>query len=250
MVPDPNSARRPPRGALIVVAIGLLACVAAALLTTGRGSGEATKLEWETQRPLPDSKPVAVPGGNGERMQLTEGGIRATGTNLSGYELYRAAAVLRIDAGAPVGSARVLCSMRAPGGTEVAQTPKSRASYPRSSEELSEQPVPEVVLVEFSSHGNELGVVEFGDVFEEFSSEPGVHIEWPTYHVGVERWQWFLPPSAPQRALKLGFGTVWRTTKPPAAKIACTLTTSAGTATVRTAGALPKLSQPISEESE
>ena len=43
---DADSRPGPPRGALIVVAVGLLACVAAALLSTDKASGEAAQLEW------------------------------------------------------------------------------------------------------------------------------------------------------------------------------------------------------------
>jgi len=214
-----------------VIAVGLLACVAAALLTTDKSSGSAAQLEWVQKGPLADSKAVAVPGGGG-RMRLTEAGIRATGTNVSGYELYRATAVLRIDAGSRIGGARIHCSVRGPGGAEVAQTPGSRASYPRSSEELIKQGVPENVLVEFTSHGTNLAVVEFGDAFESFANERGIKLEWPAYKVGRERWEWFLPPGPPSEPLELGFGSIWKTTAVPAAQIACTLTTSAGSATV------------------
>ncbi len=229
-----------------MIAIGLLACVAAALLTTERGEGSAAQLEWVEKTPLPDSKAVAVPGGKGQ-VRLTEAGIRASGTNVSGYELFRSAAILKIDAGSPVGSARILCSMRAPGGAEVAQTPGSRASYPRSSEELLEQPVPENALVEFSSHGTDLAVVKFEDAFASFGEEPGIKVEWPDYKVGYEQWEWFLPPGPPSKPLELGFASIWRTTAVPAVKISCTLKTSAGSATVKTAGALVKKSEPIAE---
>src|SRR4051812_19796614 len=37
---------KPPRGALFVVAIGLVACVVAALATVGKGEGESAQLEW------------------------------------------------------------------------------------------------------------------------------------------------------------------------------------------------------------
>jgi hypothetical protein len=243
---------RPPRGALIVVAVGLLACLLAALLTTDRSSGSAAQLEWVQAQPMPDSRPVAVPGGGGA-MRLTEAGIRATGTNVSGYELFRVVAVLKIDAGAPVGGARILCSMRGPGGSEVAQTPGSRASYPRSSEELIKQGVPKNVLVEFTSHGVGLALLELGDAFEidpkgeSFANERGVKLEWPTYEVGHEHWEWFLPAGPPSEPLELGFASFWKTTKVPAARLTCTLTTSAGKATVRTAGALPKISESIAE---
>ena len=242
-----------PRGALIVVAVGLLACLAAAVLATDKSSGAAAQLEWVQKKPLPDSAAAPVPGGGGE-MRLTEAGIRATGVNTSGYSLYRVAAVLKIDAGSPIGRAHVLCSMKAPARTEVAQTEGSRASYPRSSEELIKQGVTDVVLVEFNSLGTGLAVVEFGDAFEiadngeAFANERGIKLKWPTYQVGRERWKWFLPPGRPTETLELGFASIWRTTAIPAAKITCTLTASGAEATVRTAGALSERSEPISED--
>src|SRR4051794_22291203 len=124
-----DNENRPPRGALIVVAVGLIATLAAAALANENLSADAAQLEWVQLREVPDSKPVAVPGSDDE-MGLTNAWLRATGVNFSGYLLFRSAAVLRVDAGAPVVCARVLCSMRAPGGTEVAQNPKLRASYP------------------------------------------------------------------------------------------------------------------------
>ena len=229
-----------------MIVIGLLACVAAALLTTGKGEGAAADLEWVQASPLPDSKAVAVPGGGG-RLRLTEAGIRATGTNASGYELYRVASVLKIDAGSPVGGARIHCSVRGRQGAEVAQTPGSRASYPRSSEELIKQGVPKNVLAEFNSHGTDLALVEFGDVFESFANERGIKLEWPAYKVGREQWEWFLPPGPPSEPLKLGFASVWRATAIPSAQIACSLTASAGSASVATGGALTEKSEPIAE---
>lgn len=235
-----------PRGALVVVAVGLLASLAAALLTTDKSSGAAAQLEWAQKAPLPDSRPVAVPGGGGQ-MRLTEAGIRATGTNASGHALFRVAAVLAIDAGSPVGGGRIRCVLQGPRYSEVAQTPNLRATYPRSSEELVKQPVPGEVEVEFNSHGVELAALELGDAFERFASERGVKLEWPAYRVGRERWEWFLPPGPPSAPLRLGFASVWRTTAVPAAKISCTLTTSAGSATVRTGGALAARTEPIAE---
>jgi hypothetical protein len=236
-----------PRGPVIIVAVGLFACVLAAVLTTAKTSGAAAQLEWVQKEPLPDSKPVAVPGGGGQ-MRLTEGGMRVSGTNVSGYELYRVATVLKIDAGAPVGGGRVLCAMKAPPKAEVAQTAGSRASYPRSSEELFEQEVPENVVVEFSSHGTFSALVELGDAIgSHFANEKGVKLEWPSYKVGVERWEWFLPPGPPSEPLKLGFASFWKTTALPGTHIACTLTTSAGTATVRTQASIAKHTEPIAE---
>lgn len=237
---------QPPRGALVVIAVGLIACLAAALLTQGKGEGEAAEVEWVQKTPLPDSKPARVPGGKGQ-FRLADAGIRASGTNASGFELVRAAAVLRIDAGSPVGEARIRCFTDGPPESEVAQTPKSRASYPRSSPDLIKQPVPENVVVEFSSHGTDLALLGFGDVFDGFTEERGIKVEWPPYRVAREQWEWFLPPGKPSKPLELGFASIWRTTAVPAVDLSCKLTTAAGSASVKTSGALPEKSEAIAE---
>jgi hypothetical protein len=249
-VSEPPQNTPPPRGALIVIAVGLLACVAAALLTTDKGSGEAASLEWVQSAPIPDAKPVKVPGGS-QSMQLIDGEISATGTNVSGYSLFRVASTLRIEAGAPVGDGRVLCQVKAGQRTEVAQTAGGlRATYPRSSEAgIYSQEVPETILVDFSARGSELAVLE-AEGIARFTTEKGVKLEWPEYKVGTERLKYFIAGGKPKRDLDLPFYTVWKTTAIPAAAVACTLTTSAGKATVRTAGALKKISPPIDEEAE
>jgi hypothetical protein len=241
---------RPPRGALVVIAIGLLACIAAALLATNEASGEAATLEWVKKVPMADSRPVPIPGGGGT-MRLTGGAIRTTGTNVSGYSLFRVSSQVRIDAGAPVGGGRILCSVSGDGQAEIAQSHGGlRATYPRSSTGLYTQEVPEVILLDFSSHGDELAVVELDGLPAHFSTEKGVKLEWPEFQPGVEHLEYFLPSGKPKEDLVLPFETVWRTTSVPGAKVACTLTTSAGKATARTAAALPKVPPPINEEAE
>lgn len=241
---------RPPRGALIVVAVGLLACVVAALASTGKGEGEAASLEWVQSKDGPDSEAVPVPGGKGA-MQLTETTIRATGTNVSGYALYVVDSELTVPAGSPIGGGRVLCSVRAPRGTEVAQSSGGlRGTYPRSSEDgIYNQEVPETVLMDFSSKSSELASLEFPDRPRRFTTERGVKVEWPQYEVGKERIKYFVV-GKPKRDLELPFFTIWRTQDVPSAKLACTLETSAGKATAATAVSLSGHTPPIDEEAE
>ena len=133
------------------------------------------------------------------------------------------------------------------GGTEVAQTPELRASYPRSSDDLIDQETYDTSLAEFSSKGRGLAVVDIEDLPDAYATEAGIKLEWPTYKIGVERWRWFLPAGPPAEELVLPFTTVWRATKIPAVEVSCTVTTSAGDATVETAGAMGKLPGPIDE---
>lgn len=242
--------RRPPRGALIVVAIGLVACAVAALASTGKGEGEAANLEWVQSHDGPDSQKVAVPGGEGE-MQLTETRIRATGTNVSGYALYVASSKLTVSAGSPIDDGSILCAVKAPKGTEISQSSGGlRGTYPRSSEAgIYNQEVPETVLMDFSSKSSELAVLEFPDRPARFTTERGVKVEWPQYKVGEERIEYSVV-GKPKQNLELPFFTIWRSQDVPAAKIACTLKTGAGEATAKTSAAFAKHTPPIDEEAE
>jgi hypothetical protein len=244
---------RIPRGAIVIVVIGVLACIAAALLTSGKGSGEAAQLEFVKQRTIPASQPVAVPGSKDAQMQLLEGKVQATGTNIAGYELFRFLTTLKIDKGAPIGSGRIICTVHATAhGTEIAQSSNGlRTTYPRSSEEgIYGQPVPETILVEFASHGYELAVLQVAEFMpERFTTIQGVKLNWPEYEVGTEHLEYFLPEGKPKTTVELPFYTVWRSKDPPAAKASCKLEVGAGKATVQTSGSLP-LSPPINEEAE
>ena len=90
---------RIPRGAIIVVVIGVVATIAAALLSGGGGSGDAAHLEFVLKGTIPNSKAVAVPGSKTAKMQLVDGTIKATGTNVAGYELFRVRSTAKSGAG-------------------------------------------------------------------------------------------------------------------------------------------------------
>jgi hypothetical protein len=246
---------RVPRGVIAVVAIGIFACIAAPALThLGSSADEFAHLFWVQQQPIPDSKPVAVPGSQ-QKMQLVNGGIRATGTNVEGYSLFRVLTTLKIEKGAPIAGGNAVCSVKAAGGDEIAHSTRGlRATYPRSSEDgIYNQEVPEEVQLNFASHGHKYAILEVGDLPSRWTTVRGVKLEWPEYEVGTENLDYELPPANPEppATVELPFYTIWRTQKkPPAAKISCALKTSAGEATVKTSGALAKTSPPIDEEAE
>jgi hypothetical protein len=234
---EPAADTRPPRGALAVIAVGLVATVAAALLATDESGGSSVKVEWAARAALPDSAPAAIPGGGS--MRLADAGLRATEGNVNGERVFRVTAVLRIEASSAVGQARVRCRMTG-GGAELARTVDSRGAFPRSTGEysLTKQEVPESVGVRFHSSGAEYASLELGDAFETFTDLRGVVVSWDSFRPNSQEWQWGLPESRPGEPLALGFATFWRTTKPPAASISCTLETATGSVRVGTAGSL------------
>jgi hypothetical protein len=233
---------RPPRGALAVIAVGLFATFAAAVLQTDKPLGSA-ELEWEAKSPLPDSRRAAIPGGGS--IQIREAGLRAAELNAGGYRLYRIASVVEIAAGSATGKARLRCAHRVPRSrTLIAHTPNSRGAFPRPSEEkdlLKQGDPPEQVELEFSTHGGEFAVVELGDAFRQYTTLPGVVASWAEYEVGEQEWQWGLPSGKPREPLELGFASFWRTGGTPEARIQCTLENSAGSVVVETRGEIPGL---------
>jgi len=252
---DVPADERIPRGAIIIVVVGLVATLAAALLSGGGSSGEAAHLEFVQSRKIPDSKAVEVPGGKGYKMQLVKGKIQATGSNVAGYQLFRVLSTLKIDKGAPIGGGRLVCSTHGLGvGTLIAQSSGGlRMLYPRSSENgIYGQPIPETVLAQFSSHGYELAVLEevFEDMPAHWTTIKGVKLEWGEYEEGTENLHYFLPDGKAKETVELPFYSIWKSTKKPAAQISCTLEVSAGKATAETEGALPRISPPIDEEAE
>ncbi len=242
-----------PRGAIAVVVVGIIATIAAAVLSGGGGSGSAAHLEFVQKGKIPDSKAVLVPGSKTAKMQLVGGTIKATGTNVANYSLFRVLSIVKIDAGGRIGG-ELLCSMHATRrGTLIAQSEGGlRMLYPRSSEAgVIGQEVPNTILAKFASHGHLLAELEeiTEDMPEKFTTIEGVKVGWPEYEVGTEHVLYHLPHGRAKTTVELPFYTVWKTQKAPAAKIACTLETKLGKATVETEGSLP-ISPPINEEAE
>jgi len=228
---------RPPRGALAVIAIGLIATFAAAALATDESGGSSVEIEWMARAEIPDSPRATIPGGGS--MRLEQGVLRASEDNIEGERIFRASSVLRVATGSAVGQARVRCRMSG-GGAELGRTVNSRGAFPRSSGEynLTKQGVPESVGIRLPIQGAEFASLEMGDAFPTFTDLPGVIVSWKPHRTYSQGWQWGLPEGRLQKPLALGFAGFWRTSSGVSAQISCTLETDAGRAMVRTAGAL------------
>jgi hypothetical protein len=228
----------PPRGALIVIAVGLVATLAAALLATSSGGASSVEVEWTAHAPLPDSAVATIPGGGSMRLQ--DGGLRASEGNLEGERIYRVSSVLRLKPGSAVGQGRVRCRMTGGPGAELARTVNSRAAFPRSSGEysLTKQDVPGSVGVRLPIEGAEYASLEMEDAFEAFTGLPGVVVSWMPVHTHSQEWQWGLPKGRLRQPLELGLASFWRSGGDLPARVSCKVQTDAGMATVATAGRL------------
>lgn len=234
---EPSTDTRPPKGALVVVAIGLLATLFAALLSTDESGGAWVEVEWAARGALADSGPARIPGGGS--MKLQDVGLRVTEANINGERLFRLAAVLQIDAGSAVGQARVGCTMRG-GGAELARTGDNRGAFPRSTSEesLTKQEVPDRVGLKFRIGGGEYASLELGDAFDAYTDLRGVVGTWEKHRTDSMGWQWGLPEGRPDKPVSLGFASFWKTTRAPSGSVDCTVENAVGSAAVGTEGSL------------
>jgi hypothetical protein len=237
---EPSKDNRPPRGALAVIAIGLVATLAAAALATDEVGGSSVEIEWVARAPIPNSPPAALPGAGA--MRLEDGGLRETEANIEGERVYRATSALRIEASSAVGQARVNCRMSGGAGAELGRTVNSRGAFPRSSGEynLTKQEVPGSVGIRLPIQGAEYASLEMEDAFPTFTDLPGVVVSWMPHRTHSQEWQWGLPEGRPKEPLTLGFATFWRTAGEVSVEVSCTLETGGGKAAVHTAGELKR----------
>jgi hypothetical protein len=234
--PRPGGETAPlPRGALVVVAVGLVLSLLAALLTVEESEGGA-RLDWDRSGAIPNSKPAKL--GDDGRLQIVDGGIEATRPNASGYSLFRVSATLNVDLGGYQGRSVERCTVRVPKRTVLARTPGKRASYPLPSEDLRSQAVPELSVVRFNAKGTDTVGVEVQDAFDEFTNSPGVKVEWAPYRQGQQTWDWVLAPAERKQPVTLSFATMWRTTATPGATTSCSVKAAAEQARVETSGSL------------
>lgn len=226
---------RPPRGALIVIAVGLLATAVAALASTDESGGAWVEVEWVSKAALADSKPAQIPGGGS--MQLRDADLRVTEDNINGERIFRLAAILEIEAGSAVGQARVGCTTSG-GGAELARTGDNRGAFPRSTSEesLTKQDVPDRVGLKFHISGGEYASLELRDAFDAYTDLRAVVGTWEKHRTTSMGWQWGFPEGRPRKPVILGFASFWKTTKPSSGSVSCTVENATGSATVRTAG--------------
>ena len=206
--------------ALIVVAVGLLACVvaAAAQHRQGRAAKPPTSNGCRPA-PVPDSKPVAVPGGEqadaaDRRRASAPPGPTSAATRSSGSPR-----VLTIDAGAPVGSGRILCAIKAP------QRHRSRPDRRRPARHLPA--LQRRRDLRPGSAGNARWSTSARTApnspcsksttcRRRFTTEQGIKLEWPDVQDRrPSACDYFLPAGKPKQDLELPFDTVWKTTDSP-----------------------------------
>lgn len=207
-----------PRGAVVTVAVGLLLSLLA--LAANRTNWEASAdLEWAAVEEVVVPPAAEIPGGGS--IELARTTLSALPRTERGDLLFRVSGVLVVNRPGEGTVAR--CDVAAPSPAEIARTPRKRAAWPRPSEDLRLQDVPELMVIDFSTDGAELLGLPIRDSFRRYSDTPlPVTVDWDGFAARRQNWVWELPEGSGSGPVTFGFAVVFKTYRRPVATIACT----------------------------
>lgn len=209
--------REMPRGAVVAVVAGLLLTLLVGAVNLVEWESSAD-LEWSTVEAIPEPPPAQLEGGGS--FALTRMSLSAIPQTERGDLLFRVSGVATINSGKRPASLR--CDVSAPVPAVIARTPKKRAAWPRPSEDLRLQEVPELLVIDFSAEGAEILGMPIRDSFRRYSdSRSLITVEWDGFADRTQNWVWELPGGTGDGPATLGFAVVFKGPLRPEARIVC-----------------------------
>lgn len=218
---DPKPEKNPdriPRGAIVVVIVGLIGTLGVLALDWA-GGGSSAELEWTTIEEVQTPDEAKVGPGTFSMDRTT---LSAIGQNGGGEAVYRVAGVVRVDSGG-TNPTSVRCDIKSldPAST-IARTPKRRASWPRPSEELQAQEVPESSVVKFNAVGNDILGLPIRDVVRRYTnSAASTLVDWDGFEERTQNWVWDMKDGTGPSAASMGYVVIFKSTLKPDASIKC-----------------------------
>jgi hypothetical protein len=228
----------PPRGAVVVVAVGLLVTVLAVALTSSPGQAGAT-VAYKTQTKFPQSKTVKF--GQGGNTQIVDGLLSTTDANEAGDRLFTIETSLRVKAGSGAKITQVSCQLKLPQGTLMGQSEGLRAAFPRPLANTADDAIKAGIPVDFTNGSESQAGITLRNVFFKYVIGGDPSVNWSDLAAGQHTWLWRYP--TPVAKTRINFAAVLTGRGGKTVPIACTPEAkgASGTerATARTAVKLP-----------
>jgi hypothetical protein len=225
----------PPRGAVLVVAVGLLVTLVALVLSRDPGaSGEDVFYKAETE--FHDSP--TVPFGKGGETKIVGGVISTTPDNDLKQRLYRLEASLRTRAGAGGLVKSVSCELQLPKGVQVAISDSRAAAFPRPLQDTADDAIKEAASVDYETDDATKAAVELRNAFFKYVVGGNPSVSWPSIGENQASWIWRYPK--PVAKTRVNFAGLLIANGGQTVSVACTPeATDSARATARTTVKLP-----------
>jgi hypothetical protein len=207
----------PPRGALVIIVIGVLGCLASGVLARDPGA-VGNDVTFNSEAPLRDSAPVAL--GPGGRAQLVSGYVSSTDPNDLGDRLFKVEISLNAAAGAGYRVAAIRCVAEGPRGTHIPHAEGRRAAYPPPTDDASIHAIREGASVEFPNGDAELAGVQLRNHFFHYVLGGKPSVEWPGLAERHQAWIWKYPKPVPKT--RINWAVMWTATGGQKITLRCT----------------------------
>jgi len=210
-----------PRGAIATVIVGLVATLMVIAIDLRSTGGGPDSTEWLTVELIETPAPAKL--GKGGSFGLARTTLSAIAPIESGELLFRVSGVVEIDSGRSDGPAIARCDVTSPAEDSfIARTPKRRGSWPRPSEELQAQEVPEELVVKFKRRGSSVLGLPVRDVFRTYTDSAALtDLDWDGFSKQTQNWVWTMPEGTGEGGARLNYLVVFKTTEKPRAVIVC-----------------------------
>lgn len=237
---------RMPRGALITVAIGLVVSVGIFGLRFV-DLGLSAEIEWAVSEQVETPGSVEVPGGGS--LGLARTSIASTAPTVRDDLLFRVSGV--VVASSSKGPLKIRCDVGSTEpGTTIARTPKKRAAWPRPSDDLALQEVPELIVLSFRTDGAETVGLEIRDSIRRYTDSAAfATVDWDGFEESTQNWVWEFPKGTGGVPATLGYAVAFKTAARPEAEIQCSASVRGGRSAGIDVGAVQEL-WPVPVENE
>jgi hypothetical protein len=229
----------PPRGAVVVVAVGVLVTIAAiALSKDAGGSGEDVAYVTQKPKPFGDSALVSLAGGG--NTQIVDGFISYSDANESKLRVYRIEASLRANAGTGSKVTSILCGLKYPKGVSLGTSGGRAAAFPRPLEDTSDDAIKEATDVEYDTSDSDRAAVDLREDFFKYVIGGNPSVSWPGLTQDQNAWLWRYPK--PVERTRVNFAVLAIARGGQSVAITCTprfTGVNAGETTVDTSVTLP-----------
>ncbi len=220
-----SSDGRIPRLAIAVVLVGLLASLAVYGLSFVPGSS-SVKVDWDTIEEI--ASPPARDAGEGS-FSVSRTSLSALAPNEDGMLLYRVAGVVRVDSGGRKPT-EIRCDVisRADGDTRMARSTRLRAAWPKPSDDLQAQDVPETSFAKFQTGDSNKIDLPIRDVVRQYVNIAlPVTVDWDGYIEDDQNWIWNLPEGTGAGSATLPWLVIFEAEDRPKGSIECAATIGA-----------------------
>ena len=214
-----SSDGRIPRLALAVVIVGLLATVAVYGISRLPGSG-SQEIDWDTSEEI--ASPPTRNVGSGT-FGVSRTSLSALAPNEDGLLIYRVAGVVRVASGGRKPT-RVRCDVfsRVKGDTRIARSIRLRAAWPKPSEDLQAQDVPETSFVKFKTSENNKIDLPIRDVLRRYVDIGSpVTVTWDGYVEDDQNWIWRMTEGTGAGTVTLPWLVIFESETRPEGPIEC-----------------------------